>query len=66
VHDLSKDEVFQIIDAFGKTETLYHAIWLTNHYNRLTKFMERSTGKKFVIQGRKLKVVVEDEGEMPF
>ncbi|MGE4064510.1 MAG: toll/interleukin-1 receptor domain-containing protein [Rhodospirillaceae bacterium] len=66
VHDLSKDEVFQIVDAFGKTETLYHAIWLTNHYNRLTKFMERSTGKKFVIEGKKLKIVVEDDDEMPF
>lgn len=66
VKELSKDEVRQIMEAFGKNENLYHAIWLTNSANRLTKFMERCTSKKFAIEDRKLKIVVEVDNDLPF
>ena len=62
VESLSEEEVEQIIDGFKKNDQLYHAIYLKNKYNRLKKFLERTTGRKYGIKGN----IISHEGESEF
>lgn len=56
VSTLSNDDVSQIQTAYSSNESLHGAYYLKNHYNRLTNFMKRCTGKEFEIDGRELKI----------
>lgn len=51
VESLLEEEVERIIDGFKKNDQLYHSIYLNNKYRRLEKFLERTTGEKYVIKG---------------
>ena len=61
VESLSEEEVERIIDGFKKNDQLYRAAYLKNEYRRLKKFLERTTGKKYVIKGNTISC--EDESE---
>jgi hypothetical protein len=56
VSNLSDNEVSQIQAAYSSNESLYSAFYLKNHYNRLTDFMSRCTGKEFKIDGKVLEI----------
>lgn len=56
VSTLSDDEASQIQTAYSSNESLHGAYYLKNHYNRLTDFMKRCTGKEFEIDGKKLEI----------
>ena len=52
--NLSEEEINRIIDGFSENEYLYKALYLINHYQRLVYFLERTTGKKYVIEKHKI------------
>ncbi len=56
VSTLTDDEVSQIQTAYSSNDSLHGAYYLKNHYNRLTDFMKRCTGKEFEIDGKELKI----------
>lgn len=62
VESLSEKEVERIIDGFKKNDQLHRATYLKNKYNRLKNFLERTTGKKYVIKGN----TISYEGEPEF
>jgi len=63
---LSDRDVAQIVEGFRKNQSLHDAIYLTNHYHRLKNFLEKGTGKKFMINGKSIKAVVEVDNDIPF
>ncbi|MDR3519069.1 MAG: toll/interleukin-1 receptor domain-containing protein [Azospirillaceae bacterium] len=67
VEKLTDDEVLQIIDGFSENDQLHKAIYLTNQYERLKKFLERCTDAKFAINGRTISRVDEETTDaIPF
>ena len=50
VETLSEEEVERIIDGYKKNNQLHHAMYLNNKHKRLKHFLERTTGKKYVIK----------------
>ena len=67
VENLTDDEVVQITKGFHENDQLHKAIYLTNQYERLKKFMERCTGAKFKITGKAISRVEEEAlDEIPF
>ena len=54
IDNLSEEETNRIIDGFRENEYLYKAFYLINHHQRLVYFLERTTGKKYVIKKRKI------------
>ncbi|WP_051185895.1 toll/interleukin-1 receptor domain-containing protein [Magnetospirillum fulvum] len=64
---LSDDELRQIIEGFRGNDQLHNAVYLTSKYERLRHFLERATGKKFRVEGRKISQLFEtDEDLIPF
>ena len=61
VESLSEEEVERIIDGFKKNDQLHHAIYFNNKYKRLKKFLERTTGKNYVIKGNTISYKDEPE-----
>ena len=51
---LSEEEVERIIDGFGKNNQLYNSWYLKNQYQRLVSFLERTTGKEYIIEKRRI------------
>lgn len=65
VEKLTDKELQMIIDAFATNDQLNCAIYLRNSYDRLRKFLQASTGKKFRIEGNRIIKEV-DEESIPF
>jgi hypothetical protein len=67
VSNLSESELNHIITEFKQNYPLYSAMYLTNGYNRLKKFLSSSTGRAFNINGRIIKPIATDtDEETPF
>lgn len=70
VEKLSEKELTAIIDGFYRNDQLHNATYLTHGgHRRLRGFLERTTGKEFEIQGRRIKEVVaqsENLDDIPF
>jgi hypothetical protein len=52
VEKLTDAEVTQIVEGYYKNDQLHRASYLSNHYARLRRFLGRTTGKEFRIEGR--------------
>lgn len=64
---LTEGDVQQIIDGFAGNDSLNNAWHLVNEHNRLTSYLENRTGKKYIIDGKVIKVLAnEDDDEIPF
>lgn len=48
---LTDDQYIEIAAGFLKNDQLHTSIYLTNHYNRLKKFLEKSARRRIVISG---------------
>ena len=67
VTKISPKELTQIITAFENNPQLHNAIYLDNEYHRLVHFLEKATGRKFVIDGRNIREpAVAPDDEIPF
>ena len=55
VDALSSEDLNKIIQGFRDNSNLNQAIYLTNQYQRLTKYLERTTGKAFEVDGKIIK-----------
>ncbi len=67
VSSLSDEEVGLIIRGFADNDQLHKAGHLTSKYQRLPKFLKRTTGKDFVIEGNTISIIKEEvDDEMPF
>lgn len=67
VTELSNAEVEEIIAGYAKNDQLYNAIYLDNRYKRLSRFLERCTGRSFKIEGKQIKDVnPEPDDAIPF
>lgn len=51
VSDLTDDQYIEIAAGFLKNDQLYGSAYLTNHNNRLKKFLERAAHRRIVISG---------------
>lgn len=54
VEKLTAEQVMQIVSAYGSNDQLYNAIYLDNNANRLAKYMNKTTGGDWKIEGTKL------------
>ena len=65
---LSDAQVDMIVQGYGENESLYKAIYLNNHYHRLTGFMKAAAGGVWTIGDGMLSRVAEDyaDEETPF
>ena len=67
VSELSDSEVAEIANGFLDNDQLHNATYLRSGYQRLCKFLERTTGKVFVIAGKKITTVIDDsDSDIPF
>ncbi|MCC4256993.1 toll/interleukin-1 receptor domain-containing protein [Sphingobium lactosutens] len=69
VESLTEAQVDAIVQGYAENESLFKAIYLDNHYNRLTKFMAAAAGGEWTISGSKLSRVPifdDDDNEVPF
>ena len=67
VSELSDSEVAEIANGFLDNDQLHNATYLRSGYQRLCKFLERTTGKAFVIAGKKITTVIDDsDSDIPF
>jgi TIR domain len=57
INELSEAELAQIIEGFSKNGQLYQAGHLVSKYNRLKNFLEKTTIKKFQIEGREIREI---------
>jgi hypothetical protein len=64
--DLSDIELKTIIDGFSKNDQLYKSIYLTNTSNRILKFLDRTTGQNFVLEGRQIHPNSDYDDDVPF
>ncbi|WP_349371173.1 toll/interleukin-1 receptor domain-containing protein [Salinarimonas sp.] len=68
VPTLTEEQLQTIIFAFAKNDQLSGSIYLNNHYNRLKNYLDRATGRSFMIDGKQIrerKAVAFDE-DIPF
>ena len=57
----------QIIRGFEANDQLHNAMHLISKYERLRKFLERTTGRKYVVAGEKISLMKETvDDEIPF
>lgn len=65
VSKLTEIELGQVLAGYEDNGFLHRAFYLHNKYERLARFLERTTGKKFVVEGGSVKEqktpVVEDD-----
>jgi len=54
VDNISDADMAEIIEGFLKNPQLHRAIYLNNKYERLQKFLNKMTGKNFVIEGKNI------------
>jgi hypothetical protein len=66
VESLSDDEVAQITSGFKINDQLHNASYLTSRYERLRRFLEQATSKKFQIAGRNIVSTTDVEDVIPF
>jgi hypothetical protein len=67
VHSLSDEEVDQIARGFEANDQLHKAGHLISKYERLRCFLEQTTGRRYVVSGKKISVVEEMvDDEIPF
>jgi len=57
VDSLTDEEVDLIIRGFEANDQLHNAMHLTSKYERLRKFLERTTGRKCVVAGKKVSLM---------
>jgi hypothetical protein len=48
----------RILEGFSKNDQLYRASYLGNSSNRLVRFLERTTNKRYVVAGRTIQELV--------
>jgi hypothetical protein len=48
----------RILEGFSKNDQLYRASYLVNSSNRLVRFLERTTNKRYVVAGRTIQELV--------
>ena len=60
VSKLSDAELADIVAGFRENDQLYNATHLISKYQRLIKFLNQTTGKVFVIEGKNISVVGDD------
>lgn len=67
VSKLSDKETDMIIQGFEENSQLHESYYLTNNYNRLVSFLERTTGRKYKLKGKTISPHNEKiDDEMPF
>ncbi|NJM28974.1 MAG: toll/interleukin-1 receptor domain-containing protein [Rhizobiales bacterium] len=54
VERISDSELSSIVAGFQANSQLYNCAHLTSRYERLKRFLDRATGKHFVIEGREI------------
>ena len=54
VDSLSQEEVASIIDGFEKNSQLNNCYYLTDYNNYMINFLEKTTGRKYIIKRRKI------------
>ncbi|MEA3043152.1 MAG: hypothetical protein QOH47_990 [Sphingomonadales bacterium] len=50
IEELSEGQLETIISAYRSNDQLYRAIYLNNRYERLVKFLNRATGRRWAIE----------------
>ena len=63
VDSLSDTEVAEITEGFYRNTQLHRAIYLNNRHERLRNFLNKVTGKNFVIEGKKISVEESGAGD---
>lgn len=66
VTKLTATQMGTIIAAFKNSVQLHGSIYLDNKNRRLLKFLERTTGREFEIDGRVISEIKQDDDDMPF
>ena len=70
IEELTNGQLETIINAYRENDQLHRAIYLNNHYNRLTNFLKAATRQSFVIEGGEVRPVrrpaYELDEEVPF
>ena len=66
VTKLTSTQVAMIIAAFKSNNQLHGSIYLHNKNRRLLKFLERTTGREFEIDGKVIREVKQDDDDLPF
>ncbi|MDE0534433.1 MAG: toll/interleukin-1 receptor domain-containing protein [Albidovulum sp.] len=56
VDSLSEAEVAEITEGFRRNDQLHNAIYLNNKNCRLRKFLNKVSGKEFIIEGKNIRV----------
>ena len=54
VDKLDEDNLMIIIRGYANNDQLYGANYLNNQYNRMVKFLRRTTGREFIIKGKNI------------
>ena len=66
VSEISDTELEEIVVAFQDNDQLHNAIYLTNKYQRLRKFLHDASGKRIVIDLNNISASDDKEDEIPF
>lgn len=67
VDRLTNLQIATLVEAFRSNDQLHYAGYLTSHYDRLRKFMDRTTGRHWKLDGKSLvDLDAVDEDDLPF
>lgn len=55
ISELTEQQVRLITDSFHTNDQLYNSAYLTNRYQRLKHFLEKTTRTKFLVEGTEIK-----------
>ena len=67
VSTISDTELEEIIVAFRENDQLHNAMYLNNKYQRLSSFLDETSGRSIVIDGKAISVIDDDTGnQVPF
>jgi hypothetical protein len=59
IEELSQGQLERIIAGYRSNDQLFRAIYLDNKNNRLVRFLERTTGRRWVIEGTAIRELIE-------
>jgi hypothetical protein len=57
IERLNEAQVSRIANGFASNDQLHHSVHLTSRYERLKKFMDRTTGRRWEVVGKHLREV---------
>ena len=67
VRRLSDSELSDIVSGFRDNDQLHKAYYLKHKHGRLARFLERTTGREFVVQGKSITGAADDtDSDIPF